>query len=46
MIVVLNEIDAVEYGLNIFDKVELKSGKEKIVVNLDITNKLVKHGHV
>jgi hypothetical protein len=26
--------------------VELKSGKEKIVVNLDITNKLVKHGHV
>ena len=42
MIVVLNEIDAVEYGLNAFDKVKIISGKQKFVANLDITRKLVK----
>jgi hypothetical protein len=42
MIVVLNEIDAIEYGLNVFDKIEVKFGNESLVVNLDVTNKLVK----
>lgn len=42
MIVVLNEIDAVEYGLNAFDKVKIIYGKEKFVANLDITKKIVK----
>ncbi|OQB42345.1 MAG: hypothetical protein BWY04_00223 [candidate division CPR1 bacterium ADurb.Bin160] len=42
LIVVLNEIDAVEYGLNAFDKVKIIFGKEIIVANLDITKKLVK----
>ncbi len=44
MIVVLNEIDAVEYGLNAFDKVKVIFGKEKFVANLDVTKKLVKPG--
>ncbi len=44
MIVVLNEIDAVEYGLNAFDKVKIIFGKEKFVANLDVTKKLVKSG--
>lgn len=46
LIVVLNEIDALEHGLNAFDKVEIYKWKEKLVVNLDITNKLVKHGEI
>lgn len=46
LIVVLNEIDAIENGLNIFDKVEITSGKDKIVVNLDVSRNLVKHGKI
>ncbi|HOG15666.1 MAG TPA: hypothetical protein PK674_03695, partial [Candidatus Absconditabacterales bacterium] len=46
LIVVLNEIDAVEYGLNAFDKVKIIFGKEIIVANLDITKKLVKPGEI
>jgi putative thymidine phosphorylase len=46
MIVVLNEIDAVEYGLNAFDKVKIIYGKEKFVANLDVTKKLVRPGCV
>ena len=40
-IAVLNEIDAVEYWLSPYDKIELSYGKNKIVVNLDVTKKLV-----
>jgi hypothetical protein len=46
LIVVLNEIDAIENGLNIFDKVEISFGKYKIVVNLDVSRNLVKHGKI
>jgi len=42
LIVILNEIDAVEYWLSAFDKVKLIFWKEIIVANLDITKKLVK----
>lgn len=37
LIVILNEIDAVEYWLSAFDKVKLIFWKEIIVANLDIT---------
>lgn len=46
LIVVLNEIDALEFGLNPFDKVEISKWDNKIVANLDITSKLVKHGEI
>lgn len=46
MIVVLNEIDAVEHWLSAFDKVELSCGKNRIVVNLDTTKKLVKPWYI
>jgi hypothetical protein len=45
LIVVLNEIDAIEHGLNVYDKVEITKSdntKEKIVANLDISRNLVK----
>ena len=45
-IIVLNEIDAVEYGLSPYDKVELSYWKNKIVVNLDVTKRLVKPWYV
>ncbi len=45
-IVVLNEIDAVEYGLSSYDKVELSCGKDTMVVDVDITKKLVKPWYV
>lgn len=46
LIVVINEIDALDYGLNAFDKVELSKGNQKIVANVDVTKNLVKHGTV
>ncbi len=51
LIVVLNEIDAVEHGLNIYDKVEIsfadwsKKG-DKIVANLDVSRNLVKQWNI
>ena len=45
-IVVLNEIDAVEYWLSPYDKVEISYGKNKMVVNLDVTKKLVKPWYI
>lgn len=45
-IIVLNEIDAVEYGLSPYDKVELSNGKNKIVVNLDVTKRFVRPWYV
>jgi len=41
LIVVLNEIDAVEHGLNAYDKVELQFKWDKIVANLDISRNIV-----
>ncbi|HKL44315.1 MAG TPA: thymidine phosphorylase [Candidatus Absconditabacterales bacterium] len=46
LIVVLNEIDALNYGLNAFDKVEILKGKDTLVVNLDTTKELVRVGEV
>ncbi len=46
LIVVLNEIDAINYGLNAFDKVEILKWKESLVVNLDITKKIVKNWEI
>lgn len=46
MIVILNEIDAVDYGLSPFDKVELFVWKKSIVVNLDTTKKMVKPWYI
>ena len=45
-IVVLNEIDAVEYWLSPYDKVELTCGKNTIVVDLDITKRFVRPWYV
>lgn len=45
-IVVLNEIDAVEYGLSPYDKVELTCWKNTIVVDLDITKRLVRPWYI
>lgn len=42
LIVVLNEIDALNYGLNAFDKVEILKWKDTLVVNLDTTKELVR----
>ena len=46
LIVVLNEIDAINYGLNAFDKVEILKWKESLVVNLDITKTIVKNWEI
>ncbi len=42
MIVVLNEQEAREYGINAFDKVSIFYKGQEIVLNVDLSNKLVK----
>ena len=46
LIVVLNEIDAINYGLNPFDKVELSYKNNKIVVNLDVSRNIVQQWEI
>lgn len=46
LIVVLNQQEAREYGINAMDKVSIFYKWEEIVLNVDLTNNLVKPGQV
>jgi anaerobic selenocysteine-containing dehydrogenase len=45
-IILINESDAWEYGITPMDKVELSYKNQKIVLNADLSNKLIKSGEV
>ncbi|MDD3262494.1 MAG: thymidine phosphorylase [Candidatus Absconditabacteria bacterium] len=45
-IVLINEQEAREYGINAFDKVSLGYNGQEIVLNADLTNKVVKSGEI